>query len=90
MYTQVYIYLQICLPQYIYNHVQKYYRSYIVVCIYIFVHYIHISIYSLYAESILFLLLVLKEICHNFANLLILKEQELAKILKEPFEKHVT
>lgn len=69
---------------------QKDYTSYAFVYLCIFVYYIHILIYSPYVESTFFPLLELKAICHNFASLMLLKEQGLAKIFKEPFEKHVT
>lgn len=69
---------------------QKDYTSYAFVYLCIFVYCIHILIYSPYVESTFFPLLELKAICHNFASLTLLKEQGLAKIFKEPFEKHVT
>ena len=69
---------------------QKDYTSYALVYLWIFVYYIHILIYSPYVESTFFPVLELKAICHNFASLILLKAQGLAKIFKELFEKHVT
>ena len=54
---------------------QKDYTSYAFVYLCIFVYYINILIYSPYVESTFFPLLELKAICHNFASLMLLKEQ---------------